>query len=100
MTVEIFLALLSVFTIVTSLCTQAVKKFLDSLEITYASNVVVLIVSICIGAFGTSGFYILNDYAWTLYNITFIVLMILTNWVCAMVGYDKVMQAIQQIKNT
>lgn len=98
MTVEIFLILLTIFSTVTSLFTQAVKKVLDVYEEDYASNVVVLVMAILVGGFGMIVFYILNGYEWTSTNIVCIPLMMLANWLGAMLGYDKIKQAITQIK--
>ena len=99
MTVETFLVLLAIFATVTSLLTEGVKTFLDSLKVKYASNIVVLIVAFVVGGAGTSIFYVWNQYEWTSLNIICIFLMALANWLVAMFGYDKVMQAILQIKN-
>ena len=92
--------LLAFFSVVTSLFTEAVKKLLDSLNVTYASNVVVLIVSALVGGIGTAIFYELNCYIWTTMHIICIFLMVCANWLCSMIGYDKVIQAITQAKNT
>lgn len=99
MTVELFLILLTILSVATSLFTEGVKMLLDSLNLKYASNIVVLFVSIIVGGIGTVVFYLWNDIAWTSLNIICLFLMICANWLCAMVGYDKVMQAITQIKN-
>lgn len=97
MTIELFLILLSAFAIVTSLFTEGIKHILDSLKVNYASNVVVLIVSIIVGGVGTVLFYLFNDIAWTTINIISIFLMCAANWLGSMIGYDKIMQAIEQI---
>lgn len=99
MTIELFLILLSFFAIITSLFTEGIKHMLESLKIKYASNIVVLIVAVIVGGGGTAIFYLLNDYAWNTLNIISIFLMIAANWIGAMVGYDKIMQAIEQIMN-
>ena len=98
MTVEIFLTLLAAFAVITSLLTEGVKKFLDSMGITYAANIVVLVVAAVVGGVGTPVFYLWNHYEWTSLNIICIFLMTAANWLAAMVGYDKVMQAIAQLK--
>lgn len=90
--------LLAFFATVTSLCTEAVKKFLDSVGVAYASNVIVLMVSVCVGSFGMALFYGLNDYPLNLVNIICIVLMVVANWLGSMIGYDKIKQAITQFK--
>lgn len=98
MTVELFLILLTILSVITSICTEGVKKFLDSLNFKYASNILVLAVAAVVGGVGTVVFYMWNDIAWTALNIICIFLMICANWLGAMIGYDKVMQAITQIK--
>lgn len=97
MTTEIFLILLTALSIVTSLLTEAVKKFLDELEFKYASNIVVLCIAVIIGGAGSAIFYVFNGFEFTTINIICIPLMICANWLVAMLGYDKVMQAIAQI---
>lgn len=99
MTIEKILVLLAILATLTSLITEAVKKFLDKSEIKYAANVVVLIVSIIVGGAGTMVFYIANGIAWTALNIICIFIMIVLNWLGAMLGYDKIIQAITQIKS-
>lgn len=98
MTIQTFLCLLAVFSAVTSLFTEAVKLFLDSLKIKYASNLVVLAVSVFVAGVGMSCVYLFQGYAWTVPGIISIFLMIAANWLVSMLGYDKVMQAITQLK--
>lgn len=98
MRVENFLALLTILSTVTSLCTEGVKKSLSARNINYASNTIVLFVSAIVGAIGMVVFYMYNDIAWTSSNIISIVLMAIANWLVSMVGYDKVVQAINQMK--
>jgi len=98
MTVELFLMLLTALSIVTSLFTEGVKKLLDAMKIKYASNILVLFVAVIVGGVGTSIFYIWNNFEWTTLNIICMFLMMCANWLGSMLGYDKVMQAIAQIK--
>lgn len=98
MTVESFLILLTILSVVTSLFTEGIKNFLDSIFFTYVSNILVLVIAIVVGGVGTAIFYMWNDIAWTSLNIICIFLMMCANWLGAMLGYDKVMQAITQIK--
>lgn len=99
MTVELFLILLSMLSVITSLFTEGVKKMLESLNFKYVSNIVVLCASIIVAGVGMIVFYLWNDFAWTTLNIICIFLMICANWLSAMLGYDKIKQAIEQIKN-
>ena len=97
MTIQIFLILLTMFATITSICTEGVKNFLNSLKVKYASNIVVLAVSTLVGGFGTIIYYLLVGLSFSATNIICIPLMIIANWIGSMVGYDKVKQAILQI---
>lgn len=97
MSVTTFLILLTVFATFTALMTEAVKKFLDAQKITYASNIVVLIVALIIGCGGTAVYYINYQVPFNALNSVYLALMGLANWIGAMVGYDKVKQAITQL---
>lgn len=98
MTIELFLILLSILATITGIVTEGIKKFLDSINFKYATNIVVLCVSAIVGGVGTVVFYLWNDIAFTTLNIICIFLMICANWLSAMLGYDKIKQAILQIK--
>ena len=98
MTVEIFMILLTFFSTLTSLATEAVKKVLDGTEVNIPSNIISLIASVLVAGFGMSIFYVLNDYDWNAVNIVSIALMMLANWLGAMLGYDKIKQIITQFK--
>ena len=98
MTVELFLILLTAFSTATSLVTEAVKKVLNNVGVKYAADVVVLVVSIAVGGFGMASYYTIADIAFTSTNIVCIGFMIVANWLGSMVGYDKVTQALGQLK--
>ena len=93
-----FLTMLAFFSVATSVFTEAVKMFLDSINKKYVSNVVVLCVSVLVAGLGMGAFYILNDFSFSALNIISIFLMICANWLCAMVGYDKIKQILNQYK--
>lgn len=94
MTVEIFLALLVFFSTVTSLCTEAIKKLSGDVM---PYNILVLIIALIVGCLGTEIYYLVNAIPCTVLNVIYLVLMGIANWIGAMVGYDKVKQAISQI---
>ena len=99
MTVTLFIALLVILSVAVSLFTEAVKKYLDEAGAKYSSNLVVLILSLIVGIGGTALMYIFLGIAFTVPNIMCMILMALSVWVGAMVGYDKVLQMIEQIKS-
>lgn len=99
MTITLFMTLIVVLAIAVSLLTEAVKKFFEGTKVTYSSNVVVLIISIVVGIGGTAMAYISLGIAFTPPNIVCMVLMAVAVWVGSMLGYDKVLQMVEQIKN-
>ena len=98
MTLVLFLSLLAIFAVAVSLITEAVKKFLNEEGKAYSSNMVVLIVSCIVGAGGTALVYLFMCIPFTLPNIVCMALMAVSVWVGAMIGYDKVMQMIEQFR--
>lgn len=94
MNVEMFVTLLFAFSTVTSLLTEASKKFIKKTPI----DIVVLIIATIIGCGGMVCYYTLNDLIIGSKDVIFIILMVLANALTAMLGYDKVIEAIKQIK--
>lgn len=97
MTVTTFLILLTICATVTSLVSEGVKKFLDGMKVKYASNILVLIVALIIGCGATALYYVNYQVPFTALNSVYLALMGVANWLGAMLGYDKVKQAIAQI---
>ena len=97
MTITTFLVLLAGFAAVTAVGTEGVKKFLDGQGIAYASNIVVLIVSLIIGCGGTAIYYVNYQIPFDALNSVYLAIMGVANWLSAMIGYDKVKQAVEQI---
>lgn len=99
MNVTLFIALLVVFSTITSLCTEAVKKILNELNVKYATNILVVILSLIVGVAGTGVYYVLFSIEFNIINIVCMPLMGIATAVGSMVGYDKVIQTIEQLKN-
>lgn len=97
MTVQMFLVMLFVFASISSLVTEAIKGIINN-KMNYSSNIIVLIVSIIIGAVGMGIYYVLFDIAIGDKEIVYMVLMSLAIWLVSTHGYDKVRQTIIQIK--
>ena len=96
--VETFMLGLLIVSTLTSLVTEAIKKILSDRGITYYSNtlagVVATVMSTAIGV----GYTVLTGVGFTAQTIVCIVMMVFASWLCSMVGYDKVIQAIKQFK--
>ena len=98
MTLTLFLALIVVLAVAVSLITEAIKKFLADTGVKYSANVVVLVVALVVGIGGTALAYLFLGIPYTVANIVCMALMAVAIWVGSMVGYDKVIQMIEQLK--
>ena len=98
MTTSLFVTLLTVFSAVTSVCTEAGKKILDDMDIHYSANLLAFIIACVVGIFGTAAAYVLCSIDFNAINVVCMLLMGVATSVGATVGYDKVMQTISQIK--
>ena len=99
METTVIMMLLAVMATITALATQAVKTFLDDMKIPYASNIVVLIISLVVGCGGTAIYYVNYQVPFNALNSVYLALMGVANWLVSMTGYDKVKQALAQISN-
>lgn len=99
MSVSLFLTLVSFLAVAVSFLTEAIKKLLDEKGAKYSSNVVVLIISIVVGIGGTAVAYMFLSIPFNPPNVICMVLMAVAVWVGAMIGYDKIVQLIGQVKN-
>lgn len=98
MNVTLFITLLTAFSAVTGICTECCKKLLDSLKVTYVSNILAFIIACVVGIGGTAIYYAVCSIEFNAINIVCMILMGIATSVGAMVGYDKVIQTIKQIK--
>ena len=97
---ETFLLGLLVVSTFTSLATEAVKFILNEYEISYRSNTLVGIVAAVLSGGIGIGYLVMNEIGFSGQTITYLVALIVLSWLSAMVGYDKVIQAIGQFKST
>lgn len=82
----------------TSLATEAIKKLLAEHNKNYHANTLAglmsMVISIAIGV----GYMLISNIAFSVQAIVYLVMLVFISWLCAMVGYDKVVQAISQFK--
>ena len=98
MDITLFITLLTIFSMITGLCTECCKKLLNEAKIFYASNILAFVIACIVGIGGTSVYYILHSIEFNAVNIVCMILMGLSTSIGAMVGYDKVVQTICQLK--
>lgn len=96
MNANLFLILLSVFSVISGLVTEGIKKMVsDKANLSY--NIVALIVALVVGTVGCGIYYQLNEILFTANNVIYMVLMGLSSGLVSMVGFDKVKQTIEQL---
>lgn len=99
MNIGVFLTLLMVVSVFTGLFTEAVKIVLDSLGKKFpSSNVLAGIVAVVFSVLICVGYSVLAGVPITDTAIVYYVALVLLGWLSAMVGYDKVIQALAQIQ--
>lgn len=95
---QIFLLGLLVVSTLTGLVTEAIKNILAEHDRPYHANtlagIVALILSVAVG----SGYVLFTGIGFSVQVIVSFIGLVFMSWLCAMVGYDKVMQAISQFK--
>ena len=97
MTLEVFLTLLLTISILTGLTVESIKKSIGD-ECRMSSNLVAGITSIILSTVIGMSYCILNNIAFNSHIIIILIALIFLSWLCAMLGYDKVIQSIAQIK--
>ena len=82
----------------TGLATEAIKKILSEYNKSYYANTLAGIVSVILSVAIGVGYMTLSNVSFTSQSIIYLVALVFISWLCAMVGYDKVVQAISQFK--
>lgn len=96
MTIEIFLMMLLACSILTTLTVEAIKKMFTNGEVRKA-NIVAAVVAIVLAVAIAVIYAIMFTVTVNAQYIVMIIALCFLSWLCAMVGYDKVAQAIAQI---
>ena len=94
MTIQIFLVLLMAVSILVSLTVEALKKMHDN----FPSNIMAAIVSIVISIVVGICYSIITNITFDAQLVIYLIALTFLSWLCAMLGYDKVVQALKQIK--
>lgn len=98
MNFETFLLLLMIVSVLTGLVTEGIKKLLDEAKKPYRSNLLAGIVAVVLSVAVDTGYMILTETLMNEKMAVILIALVLLSWLCAMVGYDKVIQAISQFK--
>ena len=98
MDIEHFLMLLIGVSVFTALVTEAIKKIMDEAGKVYKSNILAGAVSVVLSVLAGAAYMVMTEAQINVKMAVILIALVLLSWLCAMVGYDKVMQAISQIK--
>ena len=97
-TLEVFMLGVLIASTLTGLATEAIKIIFTEYGKKYYANslagIVSLVVSLAVGA----GYVLMRGIGFTTQVIVYMVALVFISWLCAMVGYDKVVQTISQFK--
>jgi hypothetical protein len=91
---------LLIVSVLTNLTVEGIKKLLDGTKVKYSSNVLAAILSVIIACAVCVIYIVMTDTVFTLKIGVEIAVLMYLGFLVATVGYDKVMQMIQQIKVT
>lgn len=97
---ETFLLGLLIVSTLTGLVTEAIKKIIAERNDNYRANTIAGLVSLALSSAVGAGYILLAGIAFTTQVAVYLVALLFMSWLCAMVGYDKVIQTINQIKST
>jgi len=95
---ELFATALVVVSVLTSLMVEAVKKILDEKKVEYKPNILAMITSVIISVAVIIGYVLYSGIAFTVQVAVVGVALVVLSFLCATLGYDKVIQTINQIK--
>lgn len=96
MTMDMFLILLLIVSTLTGLVVEGIKSILGNKE--YSKNILASIVSVVLSVVIGVFYCIMAEAIITAKLIIILIALVFLSWLCAMVGYDKVLQTINQIK--
>lgn len=97
-TLDIFLLGLLLISTLTGLVTEACKIILMEHNVTYHANTLAGLVAFFLSSSIGVGYIAWTSVGFMTHSIISLIALIVMSWLCAMVGYDKVIQAISQFK--
>ena len=100
MNIGFIMASLVIVSALTTLATEGVKQILDDLGKNYSANILAGIVAVVLSAAYGVGYVLIAGSTWTVALVVYLIALVFLAWLCAMVGYDKVKQAVSQIIST
>ena len=84
----------------TGLCTESIKIWLTEQHKKYHANALAGYVALALSVAVGTAYIILTESAINAQMAVYLIALMLLSWLSAMVGYDKVIQAISQFRRT
>lgn len=98
MSVSFIMTAILAVTLVTNLTVEGIKKLLDETEIKYSSNLLAAIMSVIIAVILSAMYLVMNDTVITSKIVVQIVVIMYLSFLASTVGYDKVIQMLEQLQ--
>lgn len=98
MKAEIFAFLLLLVSLLTGLVTEAIKKIAAECGVRTKPNTTAGIIALAVSVVVGVGWVLYTGAVWTAQVVIAIVALVFLGWLCAMVGYDKVIQTLAQLR--
>ena len=89
---EVYLLGLMVVSTLTSLTTEAIKMILKENNVSYRANTLAGIVSCVLSVAVGTAYVVFTETAFNPQTIICLIALMFVSWLCAMVGYDKVVE--------
>lgn len=93
MTVSMASFILLICSVMTGLIVEGIKKMFHIAR----PNILAAVVSVIVGIAVPVAFIIVSHETFSITSVLYIVSIVVLSWLCAMLGYDKVIQTIAQI---
>lgn len=97
MGMQVFFMLLVILCAVSTLMTEAIKQLFTNAKKECSPNLIALVVTLLVGGGGTAIAYCILSIPFTFVNILLLICMAVAIWIGTMLGYDKVIQLVEQI---
>lgn len=99
MSIEFLIFALLVVSILTNLTVQGIKNFMDKKSEDYSANVLAAVTSVILSVALSAGYLIWTETVLNAKIAVELIALMYLSFLVATNGYDKVVQAIKQIKN-
>lgn len=97
MSSEFLISALAIIGMVTTLTVQAIKKLLDEKEIEYSSNLLAAVVAVVLTIAVCLGYVLYYGIPFDIKTIIIMIAITFLSFLSSTVGYDKILQLLEQI---